>query len=302
MAHVFADMLNFKSFVGIDWSGAKGKRTSSIQVAIIERDASCPTLIYPPTYKNWSRTAIADWIEKQTHKKTRTLIGIDCNFGYGAHVMDEQLGEQATAQDLWAHIEDVCADVPHYYALPFWEKYSAYYWMGGKQPEWFDFEKLRRETEWACGRIGLGQPESPFKLFSPTQVGKGGLAGMRMLHDLKARCGERLAVWPFDAKTQLDEARVVVTEIYPRLFIQKAKLGAMKIRKGASLNLCLEKLGSGPMPNMHDVSDHAADAIVSAAGLRQLCGGDKNIPHAIAFPANMSAQARAKEGWIFGVI
>lgn len=294
-------MLNFDRFVGIDWSGAKGKRTSSIQVAQITCDGSHPDIVHPPIYKNWSRAEVADWIEVQTQKGTRTLVGIDCNFGYGARVLEEQLGAKTTAERLWAHIEDVCADVPNYYAAPFWEKYADYYWFGGKQPAWFDVKKLRRETEWACGEAGLGQPESPFKLFSPTQVGKGGLAGMRMLHDLKARCGARLAVWPFDSDETCNQAQLVITEIYPRQFIKRADLGNKKIDNSRDLDICLERLEAGPI-SLPFVSDHIADAIVSAVGLRQICGTGNNVPNAIARPAKMSTQAALKEGWIFGVI
>lgn len=42
-------------------------------------------------------------------------------------------------------------------------------------------------------------------------------------------------------------------------------------------------------------------ALVSAAGLRYICGMKSKLPDKIAYPPPMSRDAKQVEGWIFGV-
>ena len=159
------------------------------------------------------------------------------------------------------------------------------------------FAMPRRVTEQVCGDSGYGWPESPFKLIGPKQVGKGGLAGMRLVHDLKAHLSDRLAVWPFDADN--DGCAIVITEIYPRQFLKRAGHGNAKIRDLAGLNRVLAAMGSKPYKDPDAFSDHDADALISAAGLRMMCGTAKTVPEAIATP-KAPRQTLEREGWIFG--
>ena len=294
-------MKNFDLYVGIDWSGAKQIQTPAIQVAACKEGSSAPLLVLPAQDRNWSRNAVANWIEALCKSDLRTFIGIDCNFGYNVDVIERQLGKAALGNDLWNEVDAVCHDIPNYYAENFWLKYKEYFWLEGKQPPWFEGKELRRKTEWACGEQGLGWPESPFKLCYTKQVGKGGLAGMRMVNDLKKRCGVRIAVWPFDENDKCDKARVVLGEIYPRQFLKRAGWGNNKVRNIDDLNKCLVKLYSKTM-KAESISDHAADALVSAAGIRMLCGDGNNLPENIISPKAMDARSAQKEGWIFGVV
>lgn len=43
---------------------------------------------------------------------------------------------------------------------------------------------------------------------------------MRLIHALKKKLGKSIAVFPFDQN--YDDAKVVIIEIYPRLFIKLA--------------------------------------------------------------------------------
>ncbi len=293
-------MKNFDLYVGIDWSGAKQIQTSAIQVAACKKGNSAPSLMLPPQGGNWSRKAVSNWIEATCESDVRTFIGIDCNFGYNADVLEKQLSATAIAHDLWIKVDAVCHDIPNYYAESFWLKYKKYFWLEGKQPSWFEGKELRRKTEWACGEQGLGWPESPFKLCYTKQVGKGGLAAMRMVNDLRKRCGQKIAVWPFDEVNKYDKAKIVISEIYPRQFLKRAGWGNNKVRNIDDLNDCLMKLESLKM-TAESVSDHAADALVSAAGIRVLCGNGDDLPENITSPKSMDERSAQKEGWIFGV-
>lgn len=145
-----------------------------------------------------------------------------------------------------------------------------------------------------AARLGHGAPESPLKLVGARQVGKGGLAGMRVLAELKRRLGGAFAVWPFDDP---DKARIVCVELYPRLFLRAAGHGSAKVRSLAELDRCLAALGSASYDDRDATpTDHETDALVAAAGLRQV-GGRASLWN----PKGMSAIARQTEGWIFGV-
>lgn len=294
-------MKDFHEFVAIDWSGALTPlRTPSIAVALAPAGQEPPHL----SGKLWSRSMVADWIVSLAQRSNkRTLIGIDCNFGYSEQVGMLQFGADYTGFDLWAAVEEANVSHENYYAGEFWSplRHGRHFWVSGKMPP--GFLMPRRLTETFCGEAGLGWPESPFKLIGAKQVGKGGLAGMRMAYDLKRRLGDKIAFWPFDgqgAEASFNDARIVVTEIYPRLFLRLCGHGNAKIRTAEGLNAALTALGSLPSEDTRTVSDHSADALVSAAGLRLLCGRDKTMPGALWSPPGPQRQI-GREGWIFGV-
>jgi hypothetical protein len=125
-------------------------------------------------------------------------------------------------------------------------------------------------------------------------VGKGGLAGMRVLAALRRRLGADLAVWPFEG---IERARVVCAEVFPRLFLQMAKHDNTKVRDRDTLNRCLGKLESDAYAGSEEkFKDHETDALVTSAGLRHIVGDPS-----IWAPAGLDPLARRAEGWILGV-
>ena len=289
-------MRNFDRFVGIDWTGAKLPiRSPSIAVAMCDQGTEMPpTLIFGP----WSRQMVADYIARLVKDKKRTLVGIDCNFGYAMAVIEAQLGYGKTAFDLWQTVDQCCANDANFFAGEFWTHpdYAAFFWTSGKQP--LDFRMPRRVTETACGECGFGWPESPFKMIGAKQVGKGGLAGMRLAHHLKKTYGDQVAIWPFDTDAVCNTAVIVITEIYPRQFIKRSGFGSQKIRTFDDLNAALVKMHSKVF---HDDfhSDHDTDAIIAAAGLRYLCGNQPHLAHGLSHPHTNRIMLET-EGWIFG--
>ena len=159
---------------------------------------------------------------------------------------------------------------------------------------------LGREVGWYRGSgadlraAGLGAPESPLKLVGARQVGKGGLAGMRVLAWLRRTLGDAFCVWPFDP---IDRARIICVELYPRLFMRMAQHGNSKVRTPAVLDRCLDALDSSPTGQWLVLpSDHETDALVAAAGLRRIASDP-----AVWNPTGLDALARRAEGWGFGV-
>lgn len=289
-------MKNFDLFAGVDWSGAeKPVTTKSIAVAMAERGRGAPVLF--PAVR--SRQAVAEWILKLALGHRRALIGMDCNFGYSSQIGTAQFGAAYDYRDLWNAVEQASAPQGNFFSGGYWQhaEHRKYFWTEGKKPD--GFVMPRRLTETVCGESGYGWPESPFKLIGAKQVGKGGLAGMRLAHYLKNRLGDAVAFWPFERHT--GTAAIVVTEIYPRQFLRRAGHGNAKIRTREELNKALNALQSKPYPARGECTDHDADAIVSAAGLRFLCGSGTDVPDNIANPLALDPVTASREGWIFGV-
>jgi hypothetical protein len=250
-------------------------------------------LVDPPG-KRWRRADFVDWMAAQAGRDERLLVGIDCAFALPAPVAAGLLGEDYTAAALWAYIDATCGDAADFFGGPFaqHERHAAHFWHRGSRPT--GFAELHRATEQACRAAGLGSPESPLKLVGARQVGKGGLAGMRVLHALTQRLGGRFAVWPFDPVADAD---IVCIELYPRLFMKMAGHGNGKIRTLAALNRNLAALAAEPYADPAEMLiDHETDALVAAAGLRFIAGD-----RAVWSPADLDSLAIRAEGWIFGV-
>jgi hypothetical protein len=283
----------FDRFIGVDWSGASGRQYAGIAVAECRVGADAPVLVQPPG-KRWRRTDFVDWMTAQAGRGERLLVGIDCAFALPAPMAGALLGDDYTAPALWAYIDGHCVEAEDFFGGPFARHglHSPHFWQEGPRPA--DFAELHRATEYACRAAGLGAPESPLKLVGTRQVGKGGLAGMRVLHALKTRLGKWFAVWPFDAP---DAAGIVCIELYPRLFMKMGGHGNAKVRTVEALDRCLEALGCRPYPApAQTLIDHETDALVAAAGLRFIAGDP-----AVWAPARLDALAKRAEGWIFGV-
>jgi hypothetical protein len=71
-----------------------------------------------------------------------------------------------------------------------------------------------------------------------------------------------------------------------------------KLRTRAALNLALEGLGSKPVRLRSEPNDHQTDALVTAAGMRQLAMTEPG-----AFdPQGLTPHIARAEGWTFGVL
>jgi hypothetical protein len=285
---------SFDGFVAIDWSGATGKRYRGIAVAECASGSGAPVLIPPPEAGHpWTRTQVLDWLDWRIGQGGRLLIGIDCAFSLPFDTAASYFQQDAgTVFDLWDLVEKVCEADPDLFggAFPRHPSHAMGYWTAGAKPEGLVLG--RRKTEDACRADGLGSPESPYKLIGAKQVGKGALAGMRMLRALRQRCCN-VAVWPFEPT----DGHSVLVEIYPRLFLMRTGWGVRKVRTWADLNGCLTLLGSDKVDaSAAAPTDHDTDALVSAAGLRQLSQDPR-----VWSPAGLDERARSQEGWIFGV-
>jgi hypothetical protein len=114
---------------------------------------------------------------------------------------------------------------------------------------------------------------------------------MRLLHQLR----DAVSIWPFDP---LPKRGKVAVEIYTTIAARAAGVakGRSKIRDAIGLDLALQALGSKPHMPLNRYTDHATDALITAAWLRNLAGNPQFwAPDALNF------EIAATEGWTFGV-
>lgn len=283
-------MRRFARFIGIDWSGARGARHRSVAVASCDAGQGAPILLAPPGGA-WARAEVLAWLHDLAARRERALIGMD--FSFAPPFLDRSeyfpgVAAPAQARALWAWVDAGAQDVDLGAAGFVAERLRAHFYFGAASGPKAAFQRWRVcEARFNAG--GGGKASSIFDCVGAAQVGKASFAGMRLLHGL----GAAIPVWPFDPVP--DDGPLLV-EIYARVFLRRAGGRGLKLRDGAALDAALAALGSDPAEGGAWMSDHATDAMVTAAGLRAAVG-DAGVWQ----PDGLTPEVAASEGWTFGV-
>ena len=283
-------MKHFASFVAIDWSGAKGKRHKGIAIAEARGEAS-PRLVRPTHV--WSRREVLDWLLKRAAKEP-TLFGFDFSFAPPVLERGEYLpgepGVPRTAREFWAYVDDRSLD-EDLGAASFLEKvHRKHFYFGiadGVKSHFMHFRQCDARLTAQGGR----KTASAYDAIGAAQVAKASFSGMRFLHRLDGK----IAIWPMDPLPKNGSA---VVEIHTRIYLRRAGLTGTKLRSRVALNEALRALGSRPARLGFEPNDHQTDALVTAAGMRQL---ETDEPRAFD-PEGLTHAIARSEGWTFGVL
>lgn len=278
----------FTGFVAIDWSGARGGSHPGIAIASCAPGVEAPELIAPPA-RHWSRRAVLEWL--LDHRARDWLVGLDFSFSApfvarGAFLPGETVADTAPA--LWAHVE-AAADDPDLGAAGFLEaRRGTHFYLGAADGPKHGF------LHWRTCEVapdGGAKPSTVFDAIGAAQVAKASFAGMRLLHRLHGR----VPVWPFDP---VPATGMAVVEIYTAIAARAAGMrkGRSKLRDAAALDAALAVLGSAPHRPLARYTDHATDAILTAAWLRANAE-DAALWH----PPRLTPAIARSEGWTFGV-
>jgi hypothetical protein len=285
----------FDRYIGVDWSGARGPTLKGLQVAVCEAGISVPTLVRNPAGGHWTRPDFVAWLSEQLSLGPRILCGMDFSFCFpwrdrGAYFPGLS-DDPDDWQDFWQRLESCCASDTQYFGGDFVQSkdFKDHFAEAGRVGN--RYTRRLRMTEIACQEQGLGTPESVFNLRGPRQVGKGSLAGMRVLRELRQNTS--LAVWPFDS---LGTGSSAIVETFPTAFVRLAGLGAGKIRELEDLQAIVDHYGSSLRGLITEFTDDEADALITATALRYHAH-DSDLWH----PAGLSDRVRRYEGWTFGV-
>lgn len=290
-------MRRFTHFAAIDWSGARGSRQRGIALAVA-RGIDAPELVRPGHI--WSRAEILTWLQDVAASGADMLIGFDFSAGFafadrGAY-FPEWDDSPRDLPALWGLVERLAAADAHFEIGGFLAHPQARRHFRHARYDVGDLftpgagrlrvvEQHQRTTKQAAS-------VSNFNLIGAAQVGKASLAGMRLLHRLRPL----LPLWPLDPAPARGP---LLVEIYTGLAARAAGVaaGRSKIRDGAALDTALMALGSPPVGMTGAISDHASDALLTAAWLRR--AADTAAPWS---PAPLTDSLARTEGWTFGII
>ena len=294
-------MTRFNSFVAIDWSGAKGPRQKGIAVALCNRDDAVPELVFPDWLASglqvWSREDVLRWLLHAL--PDNTLVGLDLSPGlpfedHGAYFPGWELSPP-DAKSLWRLVDEIAQDDLHLAATSFIchaEARRHFRHAKGDCGDLFESGtgRLRRtEKQQKAHRLA---PSSCFNLIGAAQVGKSSLTGMRVLN----RLGGAMPVWPYDV---LPDTGSVIVEIYTSLAAREANLppGRAKMTDQAALQKALDTFSLPEHLPLDRYTDHATDAILTAAWLRRAADRAE-----LWQPEALTPQVARTEGWTFGVV
>jgi len=280
----------FAAYVAIDWSGAKGRRHKGVAIAEARGEAP-PRLIRAGHV--WSREEVLGWLIRRAAREP-TLFGFDFSFAPPLIERGEYLpGEPdvpRTAREFWAYV-DRKSDDEDLGAASFLEYvHRKHFYFGiadGVKSRFMHFRQCDARLNAQGGR----KTASAYDAIGAAQVAKASFSGMRLLHRLNGK----VAIWPMD---QLPERESAVVEIYTRIYLRRAGLAGTKLRSLGALNEALRALGSRPSQLRFEPNDHQTDALVTAAGMRQLAMDE---PRAFE-PEGLTPKIARTEGWTFGVL
>ena len=279
----------FTRFACADWSGAKGSRHPGIALAVCDVGDEAPRLVTPAN-KVWSRQAVADWLLAQDDD---LLIGFDFSFApplieRGSYLPGDDV--PTSAIDFWAYVDHVCDD-PDLGAASFLEyHHRRHFYLGAADGTKSDY-LFWRQCE-LLNNNSSGRASTVYDAIGAAQVAKASFAGMRFLNHVR----DKVTIWPFDA---IPADGTVVVEIYTSIAARAAGVakGRSKVRDGHALDNALHALGSQPHKPFERYTDHATDALITAAWLRNVAGNPK-----FWAPNALDSKIAATEGWTFGVI
>ena len=323
----------FDRFVGIDWSGAKGPRQAGIQLSMARPGRGTPIRIESPTGHLWGRQAVFEWLLRAADAGVAAgtgpdpdadsgpvsgpdsgtgtdwsdaaggsiLVGID--FAFAHPFSDENAyypglaGAPETPAALWQNVADICKNDAHLYGgAMFGATGFGDYYLSPRNHGAPHYRSRRRVAELAA-KASARAPSPTFKAIGADNVATGSMAGMRLIHALKAELGDALAVWPFEKVSPAQLPAMVLVEIFPSYYFHAAGLNPARnaaVDPGfmtAALNAwSSDGVGADYAPRGSDADE--ADAMISAAALRHIAG-TSGCWHA---PPDA-----LMEGWIFGV-
>ena len=283
-------MTRFAAYVAIDWSGAKGKRHKGIAIAEARGDAA-PRLIRPGHI--WSREEVLKWLLRQAAKEPPYSGSTSVSRRRSSSAANICLGEPGLpkrAREFWAYVDSRCDDEDLGAASFLEMAHRRHFYFGIADGVKAGFVRFR-QCDARLNAQGGRKTASTYDAIGAAQVAKASFSGMRLLHRLDGK----VPIWPIDP---LQTTGSTVVEIYTRIYLRRAGLTGIKLRSRAALNLALEGLGSRPARLRFEPNDHQTDALVTAAGMRQLALDE---PRAFA-PHGLTSEIAQSEGWTFGVL
>ncbi len=201
--------MQFKRYIGIDYSGAKTpvSSLSGLRVYRLAADSELPPVEVPPSprslRKYWTRRGVAEWLEKELLSCQPTLVGIDHGFSFPTQYFD-RYGSFSTWKTFLEDFQD--------------------HWPTGKDENRVQCVRNGRvgnqaarhgDSRWRRLTEERVRAKSVFHFDVPGAVAKSTHSGLPWLLHLKSN-NNSVHFWPFDGWKVSSQASVIA-EVYPAL-------------------------------------------------------------------------------------
>jgi hypothetical protein len=199
----------FRSYIGIDYSGAKTPTSSLKGLRVFMADhVATPVEVQPPPgpRKYWTRRGVAEWVVGQLSAGDPALVGIDHGFSFPLRYFERH----HLAPDWVAFLDDF-----------------QRHWPTDEDHTYVDFvrdgvcgngaarsgdARWRRLTE-----IRAGTAKSVFHFDVQGSVAKSTHAGLPWLRYIRLALSGRVHFWPFEGWS-IPAGRSAVVEVYPAMW------------------------------------------------------------------------------------
>ena len=275
----------FDHVIMVDWSGGRDRGAKPKKDAIWICEGSAGG-VQPPEYcrnrgvaEAWLTARLAELITKGT----RVLLGFDFPMGYPVGAGRAICGSD-NPLDLWGYFGRTLSPDPMVNDTP---RLAAHLnemaFGGGDGPFWFNVERAdnphlpRKKPIWRfdfpekrAAEAGAKGAFTVWQMGGAGAVGAQAMTGMATLSRLRARFGHALRAWPFEA----GDGPVTLVEIWPSLLADEiaARQAEGEIKDAAQVRVMVEM----------------ALGLCANGQMAQVL---TQVPH----------EARASEGWIFGL-
>jgi len=200
--------LQFKRYIGIDYSGAQTPSSSLKGLRVYAADGpNAPQEVLPPPSprKYWTRRGIGEWLVERLSEDARALVGIDHGFSFPIQYFEQHgltLDWPSFLDDFqrhWPTDGDIYVDFVR-------DGTTGNGTARSGNPRW------RRLTE---GRARTAK--SVFQFDVQGSVAKSTHAGIPWLRYIRQHVRDRVHFWPFDGWS-IPHNRSVIAEVYPALW------------------------------------------------------------------------------------
>lgn len=297
----------FERFVGVDWSGAA--RPSGQQIYVAEALRQDARVTVATVVRARDRSAVEDFLRGDAlepaaawrgwpgpgtlARGARRVVGLDFAFGFPTvfRLPDREGGWTWDDLGRWAEglvprrLEN---GEPVRRAIAASPALASQFRLKGRESVPATPHRMTDR------RLDGLRPESVFHLIGPSQVGIGSIAGIAMLHRLRG--SEGIAVWPFDSEERIEAARIVLVEVWPRMWLARGMRKNEPPERVRQLEQWQhEGIAFRTRAEQAVVSSgDALDAAAAAIGAARSC-------YRLPSPYVLPAAAREREGWIVGV-
>ena len=196
-----------------------------------------------------------------------------------------------TAREFWAYVDAQCDD-EDLGAASFLEiAHRRHFYFGIADGVKADFVRFR-QCDARLNAQGGRKTASAYDAIGAAQVAKASFSGMRLLHRLDGK----VAIWPMDPLPEHGQRGG--RNLHPHLSAPRRNDRHASCAPAPTSTARSKGLGSKPARLRFEPNDHQTDALVTAAGMRQLATTE---PRAFD-PEGLTPDIARSEGWTFGVL